>query len=68
MEPGDLAVDPATFRANLTAARVDLVVVVHLPHPGRAAAWPTQHAALETAGGARLLHGDAATAVWRLEP
>ncbi len=68
MEPGNLAVDPAAFRANLAAARVGLVVVVHLPHPGRSAAWPTQHAALEAAGGARLLHLDAATAVWRLEP
>jgi hypothetical protein len=68
MEPGDLVVDPAAFRANLAAAGVGLVVVVHLPHPGRSAAWPTQHAALEAAGGARLLHRDAATAVWRLEP
>jgi hypothetical protein len=67
MEPGDLTVDPAAFRANLTTAHVGLVVIVRLPHPGRSAVWPAQHAALE-AGGARLLHRDAATAVWRLEP
>jgi len=68
MEPGDLTVDPVTFRANIAGAGVGVVVVLHLPHPGRSPRWPTQHAALEAAGGARLLHRDAATAVWRLPP
>jgi hypothetical protein len=68
MEPGNLAVEPATFRANLRASGVDVVLVVHLPHPGRSTEWPTQHAALETAAGAHLLHRDGAAAVWRLGP
>src|SRR5207247_196972 len=34
MDPGDLTVDAPTFRSNLGASAVDLVVVVHLPHPG----------------------------------
>jgi hypothetical protein len=66
MEPGNLTVDSATFRANLAAAGVGIVVILHLPHPGRSADWPTQHAALETIADARLLHRDAAAAVWRL--
>jgi hypothetical protein len=66
MEPGEVGVDPATFRANLRASGVEVVVVVRQPHPGRMAGLPTQHAALEAAGGARLLYRDAAIAVWRL--
>jgi hypothetical protein len=66
MGPGDLTVDPATFRANLRAAGVDVVVVVHLPHPGRSAQWPAHHAALEATADAQLLHRDGSTAVWRL--
>jgi hypothetical protein len=66
MEPGDLTVDAPTFRANLAAAGIDLVVVVHLPHPGRSPQWPTQQAALEALVDARLLHRDGGTAVWRL--
>jgi hypothetical protein len=66
MRPGDLAVDPPTFRANLAAAGVGLVVVVHQPHPGRSTQWPTQQAALEAIDDARLLHRDEGAAVWRL--
>jgi hypothetical protein len=66
MAPGDPTVDPARLRANLAAAGVDLVVIVHLPHPGRSPAWPAQHAALVSVGDAQLLHRDDATAVWRL--
>jgi hypothetical protein len=68
MEPGDPTVDPATLRANLAAAGVDLVVIVHQPHPGRSPAWPAQHAALAAVGATTLLHQDRATAVWRLAP
>jgi len=66
MEPGDLTVDAATFRANLAAARIGIVVVVHLPHPGRSPEWPTQQAALASIPDAHLLHRDAGAAVWRL--
>jgi hypothetical protein len=66
MEPGDVAVDPATFRANLQSSGVDVVVLVRQPHPGRPAGLPTQHAALEAAGHAQLLHRDRAVAIWRL--
>ncbi len=68
MEPGGLAVDPPTFRANLAAAGVSVVLAVRLPHPGRSSELPAQHAALEAIGDARLLHRDAAAAVWRLGP
>jgi len=68
MQPGDLTVDPATLRANLAASGVSVVVAVRLPHPGRSSELPAQHAALETIGDARLLHRDAAAAVWRLGP
>jgi hypothetical protein len=68
MEPGDLGVDAPTFRTNLEAAGVSVVVIVHLPHPGRAPEWPTQHTALETLTDARLLHRDGAAAVWQLGP
>ena len=65
MEPGPLTVDAPTLWENLTASRVDVVVVVHLPHPGRSPEWPQQHHALETLG-ARLLHSDGAVAIWTL--
>ena len=68
MEPGDLTVDPATFRANLAASGVSVVLAVRLPHPGRSSELPAQHAALEAISDARLLHRDAAAAVWRLGP
>ena len=68
MEPGGLTVDPATFRANLAASGVSVVLAVRLPHPGRSSELPAQHAALEAIGDARLLHRDAAAAVWRLGP
>ena len=67
-EPGDLTVEPERFRANLRSTGIDVVVIVRLPHPGRLEGWPTQHAALERIGSARLLHRDGATAVWRLTP
>jgi hypothetical protein len=66
MEPGEPTVDPATFRANLSASGVDLVVLVRQPHPGRPYDLPAQHTALERAGGAQLLHRDRAVAIWRL--
>jgi hypothetical protein len=68
MEPGDLTVDPPTFRANLAASGVSVVLAVRLPHPGRSSELPAQHAALEAISDARLLHRDAAAAVWRLGP
>ena len=67
MEPGELAVDAATFVSNLRAASVRLVVVVHLPHPGRSAERPSQERALEASGAARLLSRGEAVAVWALE-
>ncbi|HMH51147.1 MAG TPA: hypothetical protein VK548_13005 [Candidatus Acidoferrum sp.] len=68
MEPGELTVDPATFRANLGASGVDVVVLVRQPHPGRAERLPSQDAALGTISDARVLHRDRAVAVWRLGP
>jgi hypothetical protein len=64
---GDLTVDVATFRANLRASGVGVVVIVHPPHPGRSAEWPTQHVALEATADARLLYRDRAVAVWKLD-
>ncbi|HEX6212794.1 MAG TPA: hypothetical protein VF136_18580 [Methylomirabilota bacterium] len=66
MAPGDLTVDAPTFRANLAAAGIGLVVVVHLPHPGRSPQWPAQQRALETLGDAQLLYRGGGAAVWRL--
>ena len=66
MEPGELAVDPWRFRANLAAARIDVVAVVHLPHPGRSETWPSQAAALDAVGGARLIYRDRAVGIWKL--
>jgi hypothetical protein len=68
MEPGDLTVDPAMFASNLRASGVDVVVVLRLPHPGRSGERPSQEAALESLGIARLLHRDGAATVWRLTP
>ena len=65
MDPGPLTVDAPTLWENLTASRVDVVAVVHLPHPGRSPEWPQQHRALESLG-ARLLHRDGAVAIWTL--
>jgi hypothetical protein len=65
MSPGPLTVDAPTLWENLSASRVDVVAVVHLPHPGRSPEWPQQHRALETLG-ARLLHRDGAVAIWTL--
>jgi hypothetical protein len=65
MAPGPLTVDPPTLWGNLTASRVDVVAVVHLPHPGRSPEWPQQHRVLEALG-ARLLHRDGAVAIWAL--
>src|SRR5439155_1342921 len=62
MDPGPLTVDPPTLWKNLTASRIDVVAVTHLPHPGRSPEWPQQHHALEALG-ARLLHRDGAVAV-----
>ncbi len=66
MTQGPLTVPPAVFREHLRDAGIGLVAVVHLPHPGRSPAWPAQHAALEAAGGARLLYRHGAVAIWRL--
>jgi hypothetical protein len=66
MEPGELGVDPPTFVSNLQAAGVRLVLVVHLPHPGRSVERPSQERALEASGAARLLSRGEAVAVWAL--
>jgi hypothetical protein len=65
MEPGPLTVDARMLWENLIASRVDVVAVVHLPHPGRSPEWPQQHHALEALG-TRLLHRDGAVAIWAL--
>ena len=67
MTPGPLTVDAYTFRANLRTSGVGLVAVVHLPHPGRSVAWPPQAAALDAAGGVRLLYRDGAVGLWKVE-
>jgi len=67
MDPGDLRVSGPTFLANMKAAGIDAVVVVHLPHPGRSAEWPAQRSALEASLGARLISEGEAVAVWALE-
>lgn len=66
MAPGPLTVDPWTFRANLAASYIGVVAVVQLSHPGRAAQWPPQAAALEAVRGARLLYRDRAVGIWKL--
>jgi hypothetical protein len=68
MEPGELTVDPATFRANLRASGVRVVVVLRQPHPGRAGERPSQEIALQALPDARLLHRDRATTIFALEP
>ena len=66
MEPGELTIDPETFRANLNASAIDVVVLIRQPHPGRPPDLPSQHAALHAIGDATLLHQDRAVAIWRL--
>jgi hypothetical protein len=66
MEPGNLTVDPWTFRSNLAASYIGLVAVVHLPHPGRSAEWPAQATALENVRGVRLLYRDHVVGLWKL--
>ena len=67
MAPGPLTVDPAAFRANLRASGIEIVVVIHLPHPGRSPEWPTQQAVLESVGDGVLLHRDGSVAVWAID-
>jgi hypothetical protein len=68
MEPGELTVDSATFRANLRVAGVRIVVVLRQPHPARSGERPSQEHALQGQGGVRLLHRDRATVIFALEP
>ena len=68
MEPGELTVDPITFAANLKASRIDVVILVRQPHPGRPYDLPSQHAALQRISDALLLHQDRAVAIWRFGP
>jgi hypothetical protein len=67
MMQGEILVDPVTFVSNLRRARVNVAVVLYLPHPGRSPQWPTQEAALEASSSARLLYRGEAVAVWALE-
>jgi hypothetical protein len=67
MQPGPLTSDPQAFVANLRAARVGLVVVLHLPHPGRSPERPGQEAALKNAIGVRLAYRNDAVTVWTIE-
>ena len=64
--PGPLTVHPWTFGANLAASRIGLVVVLHLPHPGRSPEWPPQTAALEAMGNARVLFRSAQVGIWKI--
>ena len=68
MEPGELTVDPTTFRANLRDSGVQVVVMLRQPHPGRAGERPTQEIALQSLPDARLLHHDRATTIFALGP
>jgi hypothetical protein len=68
MEPGELTVDRATFRANLRDSGVKIVVVLRQPHPGRSGERPSQEIALQALGDARLLHRDRATTIFALGP
>jgi hypothetical protein len=68
MEPGELTVAPATFRANLRESGVRVVVVLRQPHPGRAGERPTQEIALQALPDAHLLHHDRATTIFALGP
>jgi hypothetical protein len=67
MMQGEILVDPVTFVSNLRRARVNVAVVLYLPHPGRSPQWPTQEAALEASSSARLLYRGEAVAVWAIE-
>jgi hypothetical protein len=62
MERGDVTVDPATFRANLVASGVRVVVVVHLRRAARRVP-DTQQAALAAIPDAHLLYRSADAAV-----
>jgi hypothetical protein len=68
MEPGELTVDRATFRANLRDSGVNIVVVLRQPHPGRSGERPSQEIALQALADARLLQRDRATAIFALGP
>ena len=68
MEPGELTVDGATFRANLRESGVRIVVVLRQPHPGRSGERPSQEIALQALGDAHLLHRDRSAAIFALEP
>jgi hypothetical protein len=65
-EPGALTVHPLRFRANLRDARIGIVAVVRLPHPGRSGEWPAQANALDAVDGARMIYRDRAVGLWRL--
>jgi hypothetical protein len=67
MRPGELSTAPSAFLSNLRHAGVRVVVVLHLPHPGRSAERPSQERALEASGAAHLLARGQAYTVWRLE-
>jgi hypothetical protein len=67
MTPGPLTVDPTTFGANLRASGIGVVVIVHMPHPGRDPAWPSQHAGIQGIAGASRIYEDRAVSVWRLD-
>jgi hypothetical protein len=67
MTPGPVAVSPTALMANLQAAGIGVVVVLHLPHPGRAPDRPSQDAALLASGRARLLYRDASATIWAVD-
>ena len=67
MTPGPLGVDATAFGANLRAAGIGVIVIVHMPHPGRAPAWPSQHAGLQKVAGASRIHEAGGVSVWRLD-
>jgi len=66
MTQGPMRVGAEELRANLEAARIDVVAVIHLPHPGRSPEWPAQAAMLDRFADARVLHRDGAAAIWQL--
>ena len=62
-----MTVEAATFLANLREAGIGIVVVLHLPHPGRSPEWPGQRAMLVAVGadaGVRRVFGADAVEVW----
>jgi hypothetical protein len=66
MTPGPLTVDPRMFGQNLRQAAIRIVVVVHMPHPGRSPEWPSQARALDALEGAGVLYRDGAVGIWTL--